>query len=58
MSSCQQRIDAQIDLRAALAKHEIRQMTQSAMAYINASAERYNRSAAQSLRQWKLKNKQ
>jgi hypothetical protein len=57
MSAYQQRIDAAIDLRAALAKHEIRKMAKAAMDYIAASVERYNRSAGQSRRQWNIKRR-
>jgi hypothetical protein len=56
MSAYQERIDAQIDLRTALAKREIRKMATAAMDYIDASVERYNRSAGQSRRQWNIRN--
>jgi hypothetical protein len=51
------RIEAQIDLRAALAKREIRQMAEAAREYVDASVERYNRSAGQSRRQWNIKRR-
>jgi hypothetical protein len=57
VSAYQERIDAAIDLRVALAKHEIRKMAKAAMDYIDASVERYNRSAGQSRRQWNIKRR-
>lgn len=47
----------QIDLRAALAKREIRLMAEAAREYIDASVERYTRSAGQSRRQWNIKRR-
>jgi hypothetical protein len=55
MSGFQEREEAKAELKASLAKREFRQMAQSATAYINASVERYNRSAGQSRRQWNIK---
>jgi hypothetical protein len=49
------RIDAAIDLRVVLAKREIRVMADTARKYLDASVERYNRSAGQSRRQWNSK---
>jgi hypothetical protein len=57
MSNHQERIDAAIDLRAALAKREIRMMAEASVKYIDASVERYNRSAGQSRRQWNIKRR-
>jgi hypothetical protein len=57
MSNHQERIDAAIDLRAALAKREIRVMADIARKYIESSVERYNRSAGQSRRQWNIKRR-
>jgi hypothetical protein len=57
MSAYQERIDAAIDLRAALAKREIRLMAEAAIKYLDASVERYNRSAGQSRRQWNIKRR-
>ncbi len=51
------RLNAVIDLRAALAKREIRKMAEAAVKYIDASVERYNRSAGQSRRQWNIKRR-
>jgi hypothetical protein len=57
MITSQERTDAVIDLKAALAHREIRVMGDSARKYIDASLERYNRSAGQSRRQWKIRSK-
>lgn len=57
MSAHQERIDAAIDLRAALAKREIRVMAEAALRYVEASVERYNRLAGQSRRQWNIKRR-
>jgi hypothetical protein len=57
MSAFQERIDAAIELRAALAKREIRVMADTARKYLEASVERYNRSAGQSRRQWNIKRR-
>lgn len=50
------RIDATIEFKAALAHREIRVMADSARKYVEASVERYNRSAGQSRRQWNMRN--
>lgn len=57
MIASQERIDAMINLKAALAHREIRVMGDSARKYIDASLERHNRSAGQSRRQWNIKHR-
>lgn len=55
MSDFESAQHSQISLKAAQAKQEIQSMAQEAIKYINASVERYNRSAGQSRRRWEEK---